>query len=93
MESTKPTGHISRRRVSAPATTSIDPKAQAPIETLFFHPDVKIVAFTAPVKVYSLDPETAREEAGTLPSRSQTERTIAIGKLGQSFQKQKRDAA
>lgn len=50
------------------------------IQTLFVHPDVKIVQFASGGKAALLDIDAARLEAGTLPPYSRLERTIAVGR-------------
>lgn len=51
----------------------------APIETLYFHTNVRIVSFTALAASPSPSMDVARLESGTLPSFSLLEITIAVG--------------
>lgn len=52
----------------------------ATIETLFVHPSVKIVSFTADNAEHGTsETERIRQQAGTLSSSSRLERTIAVG--------------
>ena len=83
-------GFTTPRRVNtAPITISTrsDSKSQDGfVETLYDHPNAKIVAFTASGKrsVQIGVPSSDSEEAGTLSWSSPAERTIAIGKMLQS---------
>ena len=79
MESKAP--KASRRVFSAPAGYRPSPGTAdaAPIETLYVHPNVRIVSFTAPVASLSPGVDAARLESGTLASYSRLERTIAVG--------------
>ncbi|CAG9980783.1 unnamed protein product [Clonostachys byssicola] len=79
----RPPGFRARRRVaSAPVTprphTAEHPPADDPVETLYYHPNVKIVAFTSSGKALLQNTDAAREEAGTLLARSPVERTLAV---------------
>lgn len=81
----RPPGFRAPRRVaSAPVTprphTAENPPADDPVETLYYHPNVKIVAFTSSGKALLQNTDAAREEAGTLLARSPVERTLAVGK-------------
>ncbi|KFA79123.1 hypothetical protein S40288_05718 [Stachybotrys chartarum IBT 40288] len=55
------------------------------VETLYYHPNAKIIAFTATGRAFSASPTRSsaalneEEEAGTLSWSSQLERTIAVG--------------
>ncbi|KAI9150175.1 hypothetical protein HJFPF1_09930 [Paramyrothecium foliicola] len=54
------------------------------VETLYYHPNIKIVAFTASARAISRSPSRGtdvvdKEEVGTLSWSSQLERTIAVG--------------
>ncbi|KAJ9134795.1 hypothetical protein NKR23_g9978 [Pleurostoma richardsiae] len=84
-----------RRSVTAPIVSSLHSVQENPssssgrfandsVETLYNHPSVKIVSFTAGSRPRSLSPRRGlaaalEEEAGTLPSSSRLERTIAVG--------------
>ncbi|CAH0050087.1 unnamed protein product [Clonostachys solani] len=79
----RPPGFRAPRRVaSAPVTprphTAENPPADDPVETLYYHPNVKIVAFTSSGKALLQNTDAAREEAGTLLARSPVERTLAV---------------
>lgn len=60
------------------------------VETLYYHPNAKIIAFTATGRAFSASPTrnfaglNEEEEAGTLSWSSQLERTIAVGRLSRA---------
>ncbi|KAL2115092.1 hypothetical protein VTJ04DRAFT_10755 [Mycothermus thermophilus] len=74
-----------RRVFTSPVTTSAPPSAGSPqssdglVDTLYAHPNVKIVAFTAGARPFSISPRPAEVEPGTLQWWSPLERTIAVG--------------
>ncbi|VUC34550.1 unnamed protein product [Clonostachys rosea] len=79
----RPPGFRAPRRVaSAPVTprphTAEHPPADDPVETLYYHPNVKIVAFTSSGKALLQNTDAARAEAGTLLASSPVERTLAV---------------
>ncbi|KAK4244734.1 inheritance of peroxisomes protein 1-domain-containing protein [Corynascus novoguineensis] len=85
MEPTRPrsSGFAAPRRVF---TSPLPPSAPQPgrglVDTLYYHPDVKIVSFTAGTSFLFNRQRTAAEpdiEPGSLPWSSQLERTIAVG--------------
>lgn len=76
---------------SAPQSSSSSQSNSGVVETLYDHPSVKIVAFTASSRHYSLGgtglsriPDVA---PGSLSWSSQLERTIAVGMCSQYFRK------
>ncbi|KAL2268098.1 hypothetical protein VTJ83DRAFT_2944 [Remersonia thermophila] len=74
-----------RRAFTAPIPPSASQHAASPqsadglVDTLYDHPSVKIVAFTAGARPFTLDPRAADVEPGSLPWSSPLERTIAVG--------------
>lgn len=75
-----------RRHSTAPISFQPPPPQTAPkpvtggsVETLYNHPSVKIVAFTAGKSAFDRLGSGHDDKPGTLPSSSQFERTIAIG--------------
>jgi hypothetical protein len=84
-----PSTPVARRVVTAPEVRPSQQQTLAQtgdglVETLFSHPAVKIVAFNAGARTFSLNlgrgavvPEL---EPGSLDAFSQLERTIAVGK-------------
>ncbi|GKT39879.1 uncharacterized protein ColSpa_00060 [Colletotrichum spaethianum] len=85
MESLRPTYPAPRRVVTAPVPTQTSrPSSSAGglIETLYNHPNVKIVAFTAASRGRARSPGRGpADEPGSLSPYSQLERTIAIGSV------------
>lgn len=82
MESLRPNYPAPRRVATAPITTPAPRSTSAGglVETLYNHPNVKIVAFTAASRGRARSPGRGpRDEPGTLSAYSQLERTIAIG--------------
>ncbi|KAK1995523.1 hypothetical protein LX36DRAFT_713093 [Colletotrichum falcatum] len=83
MESLRPAHQAPRRVVTAPVPTQVSrPSSSAGglIETLYNHPNVKIVAFTAASRGRARSPGRGPpDEPGSLSAYSQLERTIAIG--------------
>ncbi|KAK1975399.1 inheritance of peroxisomes protein 1-domain-containing protein [Colletotrichum cereale] len=83
MESLRPAHPAPRRVATAPVPTHISrPSSSAGglIETLYNHPNVKIVAFTAAFRGRPRSPGRGpADEPGSLSAYSQLERTIAIG--------------
>ncbi|KAJ0167698.1 hypothetical protein CTA2_885 [Colletotrichum tanaceti] len=83
MESLRSTYPLPRRVATAPVPTQMSrPSSSAGglIETLYNHPNVKIVAFTAASRGRPRSPGRGlTDEPGLLPAYSQLERTIAIG--------------
>jgi hypothetical protein len=65
---TTPVQHLYRDRQSSSSSETV--------ETLYFHPDVRIVAFSAGGEA---EQSTSDDATVTLPSSSHLERTIAIG--------------
>ncbi|KAL1858025.1 hypothetical protein Daus18300_010137 [Diaporthe australafricana] len=61
---------------SRPASNSI---SNGSVETLFNHPSVKIVAFSAGKSAFDRPSPGFEDTPGSLPSSSQFERTIAVG--------------
>lgn len=83
MASTTPTSPFARRASSQPIQRPAS-ASQSQIETLYNHPSVRIISFTASSKSTarpgsSSDSPRVEEEAGTLPWASKFERTIAVG--------------
>jgi hypothetical protein len=83
---TTPTTPVPRRVFTAPELRPVPAQASdASVETLFRHPAVKIVAFTAGPRSLPISPGrgavTPEIEPGSLDPFSQLERTIAVGKL------------
>ncbi|KAF4983827.1 hypothetical protein FZEAL_864 [Fusarium zealandicum] len=83
---TPPPHHRVPRRVATapmPLRTSMRPDSPDPeslVETLYSHPNAKIISFTASGRALSGRPVFPREdEPGTLAWSSQLERTIAVG--------------
>ncbi|KAK3305555.1 inheritance of peroxisomes protein 1-domain-containing protein [Chaetomium strumarium] len=77
-----------RRVFTAPVRPSTPQPAASPhsagslVDTLYDHPNVKIISFTAGSRSLSVDPPVAAEpdiEPGSLPWSTQLERTIAVG--------------
>ena len=78
-----------RRTSTAPVTASESPSAATPpapppsvgglVDTLYDHPNVKIVSFTAGGRSLSFDPRAPPDAPGSLSWSSQLERTIAVG--------------
>lgn len=79
-------------RFSAPRRSSTAPvgfppprasSTQGGVETLYNHPNAKIIAFTATARAIPPDPPAGEsstgEDQGTLSWSSQLERTIAVG--------------
>ncbi|GJC87373.1 hypothetical protein ColLi_10211 [Colletotrichum liriopes] len=85
MESLRPTYPSPRRVATAPVPTQMSrPSSSAGglIETLYNHPNVKIVAFTAASRGRARSPGRGpADEPGSLSAYSQLERTIAIGSV------------
>ncbi|GKT63769.1 hypothetical protein ColTof4_04649 [Colletotrichum tofieldiae] len=85
MESLRPTYPAPRRVATAPVPTQMSrPSSSAGglIETLYNHPNVKIVAFTAASRGRARSPGRGpADEPGSLSAYSQLERTIAIGSV------------
>ncbi|KAF6812552.1 hypothetical protein CSOJ01_05101 [Colletotrichum sojae] len=82
MESLRPNYPAPRRVATAPITTPAPRSTSAGglVETLYNHPNVKIVAFTAASRGRARSPGRGPpDEPGTLSAHSQLERTIAIG--------------
>ncbi|TQN73800.1 hypothetical protein CSHISOI_01635 [Colletotrichum shisoi] len=83
MESLRPTYPLPRRVATAPVPTQMSrPSSSAGglIETLYNHPNVKIVAFAAVSRGRPRSPGRGlTDEPGLLSAYSQLERTIAIG--------------
>ncbi|KAM0324553.1 hypothetical protein ACHAQA_007938 [Verticillium albo-atrum] len=71
---TAPHGPVSKPSPSSQSAAGL-------VETLYNHPNVKIIAFTASGRNRARSPgrAPADEEPGSLPSSSQLERTIAVG--------------
>jgi hypothetical protein len=76
---TTPISLHARHQADAPPT----PQSSALVETLYYHPNIKIISFTASARAISRSPtrggDGARDEVGTLSWSSQLERTIAVG--------------
>lgn len=70
-----------RRSATAPVGLAQQPAGQGGVETLYNHPNAKIVAFTATARAVprSPSPRDSDEDLGTLSWSSQLERTIAVG--------------
>ncbi|TDZ51599.1 hypothetical protein CTRI78_v007561 [Colletotrichum trifolii] len=84
MESLRPDQTVPRRVATSPIPTPIPAprsvSAGGLVETLYNHPNVKIVAFTATSRGRARSPGRGpADEPGTLSATSQLERTIAIG--------------
>ncbi|SPQ25821.1 8baf18b7-203b-44ab-92c7-7395675baa57 [Thermothielavioides terrestris] len=91
MESPRPNspGFAAPRRVftapvppSAPQSAADSQAAGGLVDTLYHHPNVKIVSFTAATRSLSVGPRSAAApdiEPGSLPWSTQLERTIAVG--------------
>ncbi|EEY21341.1 conserved hypothetical protein [Verticillium alfalfae VaMs.102] len=86
MDHSRSTFSAPRRVMTAPQGSVCSPSSSsqsAPglVETLYNHPNVKIIAFTASGRSRARSPGRAPpdEEPGSLSSSSQLERTIAIG--------------
>lgn len=80
-----------RRVFTAPASTIQTatqiqgfPEAQD-LETLYVHPNAKIVSFSTPFKDFGQEDDVSRMEAGTMPWSNRLERTIGVGRLLQSI--------
>ncbi|KAL2132863.1 hypothetical protein VTI74DRAFT_3209 [Chaetomium olivicolor] len=89
-ESARPpsSGFAAPRRVftapspsAAPQSRTTPQPAGGLVDTLYDHPNVKIIAFTAGARFLSIGPRTAGHEVepGSLSWTSQLERTIAVG--------------
>lgn len=81
---TKPTFPGPRRVMTAPlASTSASTKSNGGglVETLYNHPNAKIIAFSASGRGRARSPGRAQpdEEPGSLSATSGLERTIAVG--------------
>lgn len=77
-----------RRHSTVPSSFQPDSQRQATdtaangsVETLYNHPSVRIVAFTAGKSAFDRTGPVKEDQPGTLPSSSQFERSIAIGML------------
>lgn len=75
-----------RRHSTVPSSFQPDPQrtatgtaANGSVETLYNHPSVRIVAFTAGKSAFDRPGPAQEEKPGTLPSSSQFERPIAVG--------------
>ncbi|KAL2751917.1 hypothetical protein ACRALDRAFT_1078336 [Sodiomyces alcalophilus JCM 7366] len=88
MDRSGPSFPAPRRVMTAPQTllstassSSSSQSAAGLVETLYNHPNVKIIAFTASGRARARSPgrAPAEEEPGTLDWSSQLERTIAVG--------------
>ncbi|KAK1969537.1 hypothetical protein LY78DRAFT_343726 [Colletotrichum sublineola] len=84
MESLRPAHPAPRRIATAPVPSQISRPSSSSagglIETLYNHPNVKIVAFTAASRGRARSPGRGpADEPGSLSAYSQLERTIAIG--------------
>ncbi|KAL1844078.1 hypothetical protein VTJ49DRAFT_4930 [Mycothermus thermophilus] len=64
---------------SAPQPTASQQSTDGLVDTLYDHPNVKIVAFTAGARPFPIGPRAAEVEPGSLPWSSPLERTIAVG--------------
>ncbi len=70
-----------RRTFTAPVAPSAPPPPAGLVDTLYDHPNVKIVSFTAGGRSLSIGPPGSSEiPPGSLSWSSQLERTIAVGK-------------
>ncbi|KAF4993802.1 hypothetical protein FDECE_13305 [Fusarium decemcellulare] len=85
-----PPGHRAPRRVAtAPipqrdTTDAASPENESLVETLYSHPNVKLISFTASGRTFSMSssgPVFKDDEPGTLSWSSQLERTIAVGQF------------
>lgn len=83
MESAAPRFSAPRRSFTAPVGFP-PPQAsstQGGVETLYNHPNAKIIAFTTTARaIPPLSDASAEEDQGTLSWSSQLERTIAVGR-------------
>lgn len=79
MEPPRPRFGAPRRASTAPDGRPPPPSSstQGSVETLYSHPNAKIIAFTATAR--SVPRGSADEDQGTLSWSSQLERTIAVG--------------
>lgn len=79
MEPPRPRFAAPRRASTAPDGRPPPPSSstQGSVETLYNHPNVKIIAFTATAR--SIPRDSTDEDQGTLSWSSQLERTIAVG--------------
>ena len=78
-----------RRVFTAPAS-SIQPTTRIQdisdtqdVETLYVHPNAKIISFSTPYKDFGPEEDVSRAEAGTLPWSNRLERTIGVGESPQ----------
>lgn len=91
MESLRPAYPAPRRVATAPIPAHMTRPAPSTsagglVETLYNHPNVKIVAFAAASRGRARSPGRGpSDEPGSLSAHSQLERTIAIGKLRKSI--------
>jgi hypothetical protein len=88
MEAPGPAWRAPRRVATTPISLHTRHEASAQsgalVETLYYHPNMRIVSFTASARAFSISPSRRsegvdKEEAGTLSWSSQLERTIAVG--------------
>lgn len=86
----RPHYRVPRRVATAPISLRESMRSSSPpsgglVETLYNHPNAKIIAFTASGRAISRSPGDITlakdEEPGSLSWSSQLERTIAVGKL------------
>lgn len=63
----------------APTRPVPEPAANGSVETLYSHPSVRIVAFSAGKSAFERTVPGLDDKPGTLPSSSQFERPIAVG--------------
>ena len=92
MEAPGPTGpgwraprRIATTPISLHSRHEAASQSSALVETLYYHPNIKIVSFTASARAISRSPTRGsdgvdKEEVGTLSWSSQIERTIAVGR-------------
>ena len=87
MESAAARFSAPRRSATAPVgfpPPQASSATQGGVETLYNHPNAKIIAFTATARAIPrsppLDGSSAEEDQGTLSWSSQLERTIAVGR-------------
>ncbi|KAH7129300.1 inheritance of peroxisomes protein 1-domain-containing protein [Dactylonectria estremocensis] len=67
--------------VASSSSTPMPPLSQGIVETLYSHPNVKIIAFTTSGRVPRTTGLPSGEAPGTLSWSSQIERTIAVGQF------------
>lgn len=87
MESSGPRSSAPRRSATAPVgfpPPQASSATQGGVETLYNHPNAKIIAFTATARAVPRSPSlreaAADEDQGTLSWSSQLERTLAVGR-------------